>query len=297
MCIYMPDYNPSTTKQTTVATKTPNPQSAMLFFFIVTSLYCIVSIFMGGSDSSQKVIVKVCYVLIVVIGEYFINLNLTDAMCGIKQWKPVFFITIVPWLLIFVALHMFLIIFPGWLSPFANTFGYLVVKLMGLPDLMNSIVAEETNDASGATKRALLSVTNDDSLIINQFSPEQVTVTTDQNTGEIVKNRPNFDGAWANLQTAGILKSFANEPDKNTIHRDKLYEFVEMKYTVSEFVWNILTGFLVTTVSYNYIVNIGCKKSPADMKKLHDEYEAAQNKKITENANFQANQPNYVPSS
>jgi hypothetical protein len=287
----MADYNPNAATPNTTK-PTPNPQSAMLFFFLITTVYCIISIFMSGSDASQKVTVKVCYVLFIITGEYFINLNLADAMCGVKQWQAVLFITFVPWLLIFVTLHMFLIIFPGWLSPFSNTFGYLVVKLMGLPELMKNIVAEETDDATGTTKRALLSVTNDDSLVINQFSPEPVTETVGKD-GTISKNHPIFDTAWANLQAAGILKKFTGEVEKNNMYRDKLYEFVEMKYTISEFIWNLLTGFLVTTVSYNYIVNIGCKKSAADMKKLHDEYEASEKKKIADDAAFQANQPKY----
>jgi hypothetical protein len=78
--------------------------------------------------------------------------------------------------------------------------------------------------------------------------------------------------------------------------KGKFFKFIEMKATVGEFVWNILTGFLVTSISYNYIINIGCQKSPEQMKKLHDDYEAAQKKKIAANAHFQANEPGYVAS-
>jgi hypothetical protein len=40
------------------------------------------------------------------------------------------FVTLIPWLMLFGVLHLFLMIFPGWMAPFANTFGYLVAKLM-----------------------------------------------------------------------------------------------------------------------------------------------------------------------
>ena len=33
-----------------------------------------------------------------------------------------------------------------------------------------------------------------------------------------------------------------------------------------------LTGTLVTSVSYNYILNSGCTQSVAEMEKRHDEY-------------------------
>jgi len=68
---------------------------------------------------------------------------------------------------------------------------------------------------------------------------------------------------------------------------------VEMKYSISEYIWNLLSGFLVTSISYNYIINIGCKKSAATMKKLHDDYEERQRQKLAGNELTQANQPNY----
>ena len=114
-------------------------QSLCFFFFIVTAIYCIINIFIGGGNTMQKIIMKACYIIIVVIGEYFINLNLSYQMCKVYQWQTILFITIVPWLLIFGVMHLFLTMFPGWLSPFSNTFGYLVVKLMGLPELMKLI--------------------------------------------------------------------------------------------------------------------------------------------------------------
>jgi hypothetical protein len=265
----------------------PDPAAPMLFFFIVTSIYCVVSIFMGGGDTKTKIIMKVAYILFVITGEYFINLNLSHALCGENQWRSVFFITIVPWLFIFSLLHVFLFMFPGWMSPFANTFGYLVVKLMGLPELMKDIIAPIGGEAA---QRAIVSITTDDSLLINQFSPEAATETHDKN-GVRTKKREKYYTAWANLQKAGIIKTV--DPSENELLRKKFYKFIEMKYTISEYVWNILTGFLVTSVSYNYIINTGCEKSVEDMKRRHDEYEAAQKEKKAKESNKQANEPNY----
>jgi hypothetical protein len=268
-------------------TSTPDPAAAMLFFFMVTSVYCIVGIFMGGGDMKTKIILKVAYILFVIIGEYFININLSNALCGVNQWRTVFFITLIPWLMIFGMLHVFLVVFPGWMSPFANTFGYFVVKLMGLPELMKEIIAPTGSDSA---QRAILSITADDSLLINQFSPESATETTDKN-GVRTRRREKFYTAWDNLQKGGIIKPI--EPRENEIFRKKLYKFIEMKYTISEYIWNMLTGLLVTSISYNYIINTGCEKSAEDMKRRHDEYEAAQKSKLANNSKIQANQPNY----
>jgi hypothetical protein len=285
-----------------VTKSTPNPAVAMLYFFIITGIYCIISIVINTGNAMQKVIMKGGYILCVIMGEFFINLNLTGSMCGVYQFQSALFITIVPWLLIFGVLQAFLTVFPGWLSPFSNTFGYLAVKLMGLPKLMEDITVENTNHDAPAY-RAINDLKNDPSLLINQFASEtpidKLNLTTgkreiDAITGHSIKIRPKFDSAWKNLQKSSIIKP-VGAPDYDDVKmQEKFYHYVEMKSTISELIWNLLTGMLVTSVSYNYIINTSCAKSAEEIKKRHDAYEASQNSKLRANANFQANQPNYV---
>jgi hypothetical protein len=272
---------------------TPNPAAALLYFFIVTGIYCIINIFIGGGDTMQKIIMKACYLLAVIVGEYFINLNLSFAMCGVYQWQTILFITVLPWLLIFGVMHLFLTMFPGWMSPFSNTFGYLVVKLMGLPDLMKELKPEKSPDAQAF--QAISTLINDPSLLINQFSPESKKAINDPSdpTGmKMINTRPIFDGVWESLKSSSVIKQF-DSTKENDKYRDKLYKYVDMKYTISELIWNLLGGGLVTSVSYNYIVGIGCGRSADLMKKKHDAYKAAQKDKINNNAIEQANSPNY----
>jgi hypothetical protein len=273
---------------------TPNPALALLYFFGVTAIYSIINIFIGGGNTMQKVIMKACYMLIVIIGEYFINLNLSFQMCRVYQWQAILFITIIPWLLIFGVMHLFLTMFPGWLSPFSNTFGYLVVKLMGLPDLMKEIKSLKPGDP--AAFQAISSLVNDPSLLINQFSPENVTDIPDPSdpTGiKLMPTRPKFNSTWNDLKKAQIVQDFDGDTKQSDKYRDKLYKYVDMKYTISELIWNLLAGGLVTSVSYNYIIGIGCTKSAQQMKERRDAYQAAQKKKIANKTIQQANDPNY----
>ena len=64
------------------------------------------------------------YVLIIIIGQFFINLNLTAQMCHKAQGYQTLTITVVPWMVIFGVFNLLLSFFPGWLKPFSNTFGY-----------------------------------------------------------------------------------------------------------------------------------------------------------------------------
>jgi len=306
----------------------PNPLAAMIFFFIVTSIYCIISIFMSG-DAMQQLIIKVCYILFVIVGQYFINLNLSAAMCGTGQWKTALYITIIPWIMIFSILHLFLYLFPGWLSPFSNTFGFLVAKLMGLPDLMKKILVPLSDNP---TNDALIQVNKDSSMIINQFAPETYEESYEfqiDKNGEIMKNekgenipkirklangtsadlrlikhRTNFDDAWKKLQDSKIIKeTFLKQSDpnydpyENESYRNKLYNFVQMKYSISEYVWNMLTGLFVTSISYNYIINSSCAKSPKEMKERYDKYQSDLEKKERDKEIRKSDDAQYIQTS
>ena len=234
---------------------TPNPTSAMLWFFIITSVYFVVK-YNTGSDNSdsgktkQNVFLGV-YILLIVIGEYIINLGLTNTMCGTNQWSTAMIVTIVPWVIIFGILNLMLLSFPGWLSPFSNTFGYGVARLAGLNDLMNNIVEPKISEtASKSTKdmqEALAHIYADKSLLINEIT------------------QTNFDTFWNKMRV--IFKPNAGQ------FKEQLRNMVRLKDIVAEFIWYMLTGTLVTSVGYNYTVNVGCKQSVQEMQKRHDEYE------------------------
>lgn len=234
---------------------TPNPTSAMLWFFIITSIYFVVKYNTGGDNSDsgktkQNVFLGV-YVLLIVIGEYIINLGLTKSMCGTSQWSTAMIVTIVPWVIIFGILNLMLLSFPGWLSPFSNTFGYGIARLAGLNDLMNNIVepkiSETANKPTKDMQEALAHIYADKSLLVNEIT------------------QTNFDTFWNKMKV--IFKSNAGQ------FKEQLRNMVRLKDIVAEFIWYMLTGTLVTSVGYNYTVNVGCKQSVQEMQKRHDEYE------------------------
>ena len=66
------------------------------------------------------------------------------------------------------------------------------------------------------------------------------------------------------------LNQLASIPFKN---------LVLIKDYVSEFVWLILSGMLITSISYNSINNSTCSQSISSMQKQHRKWEVEQNKK------------------
>ena len=60
--------------------------------------------------------------------------------------------------------------------------------------------------------------------------------------------------------------------------KEQLKSIVKSKYITAEYIWYMLAGTLVTSISYNYLVNIGCDNSAKKMLNRR----AAYNRKIKE---------------
>ena len=172
-----------------------------------------------------------------------------------------------PWVFILGILNIVLSLFPGWLSPFSNTFGYGIARIAGISDLFNNIFKEQITGTEGGEKgttkgmaEALQHIYSDKSLLLNE-----ITLV-------------DFDRFWMNMED--LIKPEVFKPDSSGF-KGQLKKMVFLKDTVAEYIWFMLTGSLVTSVGYNYVVNSGCQKSVQQMKKLEKQYEE-DNKKIEE---------------
>lgn len=222
-----------------------NSLVSLLYFVILTIIYFILKL---SFDTKKMIMIWTSiYFLALIIGEFFINVSVSDTLCGNPQYGTAAIITFVPWIIIFGFLNFLLITFPGWLSPFSNTFGYLVTRLMGIGELFNNILSskfekEKTPENMKVAAEALEHIYADKSLLINEITQE------------------NFENFWTRMSGAGLFKKNADE------FKDRLRHLVRVKDTVSEFIWYLLTGGLVTSVSYNYLVNADCTKSVEELK-------------------------------
>jgi hypothetical protein len=245
----------------------PNPFTSLFWFFVITTIYFVFKYnnsdkVTGVPDPTNSKIYGGIYILLLIIGEFIINLNLTDSMCGTKQYDTALFITIIPWVVIFGLLYVVLSIFPGWLSPFSNTFGYGIAKLSGLTSFLNFIL-KNTNDLGKETddkvSESLQHIYSDKSLLINEIT------------------QSNFPDFWTNMKSIFKPAEYAK-----TDNKVKLLSFVRLKDIVSEYIWYMLTGTLITSVSYNYVVNKGCSSSVKEMKKRRKAYNEKLQKKQAE---------------
>jgi hypothetical protein len=243
-----------------MSNKTPNPSAAMLWFFILTTLYFPLKYYL---KSSEKVI-TIGYILLIIIIEYVINLDLTDKICGSNQVLTAIFVTAIPWILIFGVFNLMIMLFPGWLTPFSNTFGYGFVKILGLSKVIHEIFKPKAttnlkflSNSDKNIQQSLAQIYGNESLLINQITPS------------------NFSKFW---DTSSILFKSGVKGDPTL--KGKLENFVRIKYFVSEYIWYILIGSLITSASYNYILNAGCKKPISVMNNNDDKIKEIEKKKL-----------------
>lgn len=232
--------------------------SSILFFIILTLLFFIFKHFSKSPETTK--IWTIIYFCLLITVQFFINLNITNEVCGFSQTNVAFSTTLYPWLFIFGIIVFLLKMFPNWIDPFSNTIGYFFAIVGGVGSFLNSILNEnlKVKGQEEEVVKAINYIYQDKSLLINSI------------------NFSNINQWWSSMLNGGLLKKNVGQ-----VEFDKLYSFIKMKTEIGEFIWYLFAGILTTTISYNYIINSGCKQSVQEMEKRHNEY-LEKEKKINE---------------
>ena len=244
--------------------ETPNPTMAMLWFLILTTVYFPVKYFVATKKMAGvgKVAFAI-YLLLLIAGELTINIGLTKSMCSAPQFTTAILATLVPWVIVFGVLNLMLMVYPAWLSPFSNTFGYGIAKLMGVSSTMDELFVKSSDGLKGnkeslkEANKTLAQIYRDKSLLINEITEE------------------NFETFWKRMTPLFLPGVKDNIGLKTT-----LLNQVRAKTTTSEYIWYLLTGWLVTSSSFNYLVKAGCDISPTEQKRrdnLHSKKQESKN--------------------
>ena len=215
-------------------------------FFFITLFYFIARVMVGDGGKWDKILLA-AYVFAVLIYEFNNSLTLTKEKCGTPRFTLAFYYVVVPWLLIFGTLNAMLIQFPGWKAPFANTFGYLFLRLSGIQSLMFKIL-KPVQGADEKVKPSLQKIYMDQSMLVNEITPQ------------------NFEKFWNDNKE---LFNANAESFKSSLKRK-----VVLKDSVAEFVWFYITGTLIMALSFSYITNATCNLTPEEMKLNAQAFEA-----------------------
>jgi hypothetical protein len=247
---------------------------AIGFFLVIFAAYSYYKFTKNGVLSAGITFV---FFLVLLIGEYFINLAMSKDICGFDQTKTALWATVLPWFFVLGALKAALVVFPGWLSPFSNTFGYIFVSVAtDLKDVFNNILTPQFDldpksavskpqtgggDGGDGDGSSSTDIPKDDVANKRDIGRALEQIYTDQSILLNELNLDNLDRFWDSFKESRLIR-----PSAKVEELDKIRSFLRMKDIVGEFVWLVLCGLLVVSISYNYILNIGCSFTPEQQK-------------------------------
>tara|TARA_B100001093_G_C26835107_1_gene1017963 strand:- start:585 stop:1631 length:1047 start_codon:yes stop_codon:yes gene_type:complete len=250
------------------STTISSPMPSILFFFTITAIFGILTISFIYSKSTLDSIAEVknnnvfnlIYIGILLIGSYFININISKTLCNTNEinWSNIFFITLLPWIIIFGLLYILLEIFPGWINPFSNTIGYLIVNALGATTNIINLFKQSKTTTDKPLKEALINIEKNYSKIINEFDIDLELFKSyiDQFRKEGIVNPKVATTAEALYRSEDVYK---------------LYQHVIAKFFIGKLLWYILAGILIASISYNFILNIKCTKTLEEQKSEYEE--------------------------
>jgi hypothetical protein len=262
-----------------------SPNFAIGYYVIILLGYLIyktmkVSPSGGGDQEVVTPVIGSMFIAGILIGEFMISIGMIKTVCGFEQWGFGALVTFVPWILITGLIKFILMIRPGWLTPFSNTIGYFLSSaIFGLTTAFRELLKPKNLDptsaagaAAGAAAappngdakdvaKALQQIYDDDSLLINQFTPENVEETIRK-----------FSSVGLMYTPSEYQKEHDNDPAAGIVYNkyvEAIKKAVWFKLFVSEFIWLLMAGILTISITFNYIVNYGCKMTPDQISKAN----------------------------
>jgi hypothetical protein len=231
----------------------PSPATTLIYFILVTLGFLIFTVFtinkssdiVAINNSKDSNVINFIYILFIIIGSYFLNVHNSRVICDQNiEWNYILIVTVMPWLVIFVVLYFILKLFPGWVSPFSNTIGYMFVSMLGVSTALEKLITKDANvEEKPDLVKAINTIKNNKSKFINQIDI----------------NLSNFEAFIGELRQTNIIEYHGEGTENSDIIN--LYKLITIKHVIGKLVWYILAGILISSISYNYIIGISCEKS------------------------------------
>lgn len=253
-----------------------SPVVSITYFFVISLAYLFLQIFVIVNSTSLVEIDNVkthklyliSYCILILLGSFFINFNISKGLCPNDNTNIYVLLlnTIFPWLFIFGSIFCILIVFNTWHRPFSNTLGYLVIKILGIEDYFGNMLKkampsdsetdnEEQKQKTNNLMQAIINMSTNKSVFINELDEEYNL----------------FDEFMNQLKSAKIIKD-DEETKKNII---EIYKLVVIKNSVGRFVWFFLSGIIISTVTYNNMINSSCNQSKTSILKAYEDIKSA----------------------
>jgi len=265
------------TTPTTLSTKAIDPATSIFVYTGITLVYFVFKYLMPERES----ILFIIYFILVLASQFILNIYLAKQMCSSPSNVGTAFIaTFIPWMFIFGLLNLLLNVFPGWLSAFSNTIGYAIASVAGVASLFTDQLLNMGNPPSKDALKVIQNITSDPSTIFNTL-----------NDDNIVK-------FWnKSIEVRLFNSSLKPVVDPNSANVSPLFtqlkNFIRLKNIVSYFIWYLLTGVLITSISYNYMLSVPCVQTPKQARQSAAQFLANQSSAKNASDAAKSNAPVY----
>jgi hypothetical protein len=219
--------------------------------------------------SSNKLYLAIYFLLILVV-QFTVNAYLITQTCGgsIKENLSVSgTFTFIPWTLIFGAIIVVLIVYPGFKSAFSDVIGYyyvsssankLLTELLVNKDIQSTIdsdssISQQEKNAMQQAADMIIKICGNTSILINQIVPS------------------NFVEYWDILKPL-MKPQYQNDGPESINKRNELFDLVLTRDNIGESLWYIYTGLLISSIVQLKISTRGCIVSPDQMAKNYQNY-------------------------
>lgn len=235
----------STTTSSSSAAQVIDPATSIFVYIGVTVVYFAMKYMMPEKSTALFII----YFILVLVSQFILNIYLAKQMCNNPSNVGTAAVaTIIPWVVIFGLLNLLLTMFPGWLAAFSNTIGYAVASIIGVSSLFTEKLLNVGDPPNRDALKVIQNILSDPSTIINTLTDENVLDFWNKSVKVELFN--------------GNLEIITNVNDLNSPLFYELKKYIMLKNLVSYFIWYLLTGILITSISYNYMLSIPCVQTP-----------------------------------
>lgn len=241
-----------------------NILSALAIHGIFYLIYFVIKLSMSKIDSYDssmklpkfsldKILLPILLCLSILI-QFFINSKNLVEYCGNNNSNTPLAMAFTSFFLILGGIMILLRIYPGWKSPFSNTFGYLLAPFM-VGESSKDVTFEVTNilKKSKSNKnedlKMLDRLTTDNSLLINDISPE-------------IFNK--------------YIETLKFPQNSNSI-LGKLYNIIFAKDLLSTAIWYALGITFAVVLNMNAVYNEQCQRNEEKLQKIMREIEDKNN--------------------
>ena len=246
----MSSTQPESTEQPAAATASAaqvvDPATSIFVYIGLTAIYFTMKYMMPERATALFVI----YFILILVSQFILNIYLAKQMCNSPSNVGTAAIaTIIPWILIFGLLNLLLTMFPGWLAAFSNTIGYAVASIVGVSSLFTEkLLNVDNQNGTRDTLKVIQNILSDPSTIINTLNDENVLSFWNKSIDVKLFNNK--------------LESIDDVNADNSPLFSELKKYIMLKNLVSYFIWYLLTGILITSISYNYMLTVPCVQTP-----------------------------------